>query len=577
VKTIDSYRWPSLRAILLCCVVAAVAVGADLWFSAQEGYLARPPDYDGVGYLYYAQAPYHLIAGGHLKTALHDLNNVAPGWTAVLAAHYLVLGDGTWQAFAARFWPIALLLVLVYWIVRRRASRTLAIAAVGLTALLPLVSAGVRSSSWEFLSGQANYNDNWGLDDLRPDFLAVVLVLWAVALLAEHSDLPRWPSYLLSAAFLAASVLIKPSTGPVALVAWFAALAVAWFWNRRTPGVGRVTAGAVGLLAILLLPWAVFGHGISTTATYFYEAAVTFKGAYAMNLGLFDSATYYLVRIPSQLGQLESWPVIVGALLGAVALVRGRLGRAEWIYAGLVVLFYAAFTATSNKNPHVGEWLSIAVWIFFLAGVSLLLRTSSAPLSLTLPPERGEGISSSPRILALVAVYAVVVYALGAFALFSWPLNEQRANAQLVSVTSGVAGELNRHVSAGQCFSYAPGPGWPASLELLMINSDGASPQSTPIDVDPASTTAGYIATAARCPAIVVYREDVTQVAQVFFCPPVRQPYLRALASWVRSPGNGYVLDRSWQLSDLPPVGPHTLGNYKGVSLTVDLYLRAQS
>ena len=36
--------------------------------------------------------------------------------------------------------------------------------------VLPLVSAGVRSSSWEFISGQANFNDNWGLDDLRPDF-----------------------------------------------------------------------------------------------------------------------------------------------------------------------------------------------------------------------------------------------------------------------------------------------------------------------------------------------------------------------------------------------------------------------
>jgi hypothetical protein len=334
--------------------------------------------------------------------------------------------------------------------------------------------------------------------------------------------------------------------------------------------VGRTTALAVGFLALLLLPWAVFGHGISTTATYFYEAAVTYKGAYAMNLGLFDSATYYLVRIPSQLGQLEAWPVIVGALVAAIALLRRRLGRAEWIYAGLVVLFYAAFTATSNKNPHVGEWLSLAVWIFFLAGVSKMLST---PLSLAFPPERGEGILST-RVLALVGVYVVIVYALGAFSLFSWPLNEQRANAQLLSVTSGVAGELGRHVSAGQCFSYAPGPGWPASLELLMTNSDGASPQSTPIDVDPASTTGDYIATASKCPAIVVYREDVTQVAQVFFCPPVRQPYLRALAGWVRSPGSGYVYDRSWQFSDLPPVGPHTLGKYKGVSLTVDLYLR---
>lgn len=538
---------------------------ADAWFSAQQGYLARPPDYDGVGYLYFAQAPYHLLVGLHLKTALHALNNVAPLWTAVLTVHYFVFGDGVWQAFAARFWPIALLLILVYWIVRNRAPRTLAIAAVALTAVLPMVSAGVRASSWEFFSGQANYNDDWGLDDLRPDFFAAVLVLWSVTLLVEHHHAPRRSNHLLSAAFAAAAVLLKPSTGPVALVAWGGALAAIWWWNRRTPGAGRNAALAVGFLALLLAPWAIFAHGLANTAGYFYEAAVQYKGAYAMNLSLFDSLAYYIVRIPTQLGQVEAWPVILVSLFLAVALVRRRSGRAESIYAGLVVLFYAAFTATSNKNPHVGEWMNVALWIFFMAGGSRFAAARWPAATARV----------SPRLLAVVAAYTLIVYALGAFALFNWPSNEQRANAQLLTVTSSLAQELGRHVTTSQCFSYAPGPGWPASIELLLINSDGTSPQSTPIDVDPTATTIpDYIATASRCPAVVVYREDPAVVAQAFFCPPVRQPYLRALSAWVRSPGSGYGLDRTWQFSDLPALGPHTLGHYQGVSLTVDLYLR---
>ncbi len=541
-------------------------VAADAWFSARQGYLARPPDYDGVGYLSFAQAPYHLLLGGHLKTALHGLENVAPLWTAVLTVHYLVVGDGVWQAFAARFWPIALLLVLVYWIVRNRSPRTLAIAATGLTAVLPMVTAGVRSSSWEFFSGQANYNDDWGLDDLRPDFLAAVLVLWSVAALVEHNESPRRSNYLLSAAFAATAVLMKPSTGPVALVAWAAALAAMWWWNRRAPGAGRLTALAVGLLAVLLAPWALFAHGVANTAGYFYEAAVQYKGAYAMNLSLFDSATYYLVRIPAQMGQLEGLAAILGSVFLAVALLRRRLDRAELIYAGPVVLFYAAFTATSNKNPHVGEWLSLALWIFFLAGASRFAAAKWPAATARL----------SPRLLAVASLYVLIVYALGAVALFSWPLNEQRANAQLVTVTSGLAQELGKHVTTSQCFSYAPGPGWPASLELLLTDSNGASPLSTPIDVDPTATsTADYIHTARQCPAVVVYREDPSVVAQAFFCPPVRQPYLRALSSWVRSPGSGYTLDRTWTFNDLPPLGPHTLGHYVGVSLTVDLYLRS--
>ena len=554
-----------MRAILLCCLLAAVALAADAYFSAQEGYLARPPDYDGVGYLFYAQAPYHLILGLHLQTAFaHLVNNVAPLWTAVLTLHYLVLGDGVWQAFAARFWPIALLLVLAYWIVRARAPRPLAIAAAGLTALLPVVSAGVRSSSWEFFSGRANYNDDWGLDDLRPDFFALVLLLWSVALLAEHSETLRRRNYLLSAAFAAAAVLMKPTTAPVTLAAWGAVLAVTWFWNRRTPGALREALLAAGICLLLLLPWATRGGGVATVVAYFYEAAVTYRGAYAMNLDLLSSLAYHVVRIPAQLGEVEAWPVIVGSLALAVAMFRRRLGRAEWIYAGLVVLFYAAFTLTTNKNPHVGEWFTVALWIFFIAGASHFAVDRWA----------GPTLRWSPRAVAVVGAYAVIVYALGAYALVSWPSNEKSANAQLTAVTTELAGELRQHVAAGQCFTYAPGPGWPASLEILMTNAEGASPLSTPIDVDPAWTTIQYVNVGIRCPAAVVYREDIKQVAKVFFCPPVRQPYLQALAEWVRGPLSGYRLQRSWRFTDLPPVGAHTLGRYEGVSLTVDLYLK---
>jgi hypothetical protein len=436
--------------------------------------------------------------------------------------------------------------------------------AVVLTALLPVVSAGVRSSSWELFSGLANYNDNWGLDDLRPDFFAVVLVLWAVALLAEHNEELRRSNYLLSAVFAAAAVLMKPSTGPVTLVAWGAALVVTWFWNRRAAGTTLNTLLAAGILVVLLIPWAVVGHGISTIATYFYEAAVTYRGAYAMTLSPVDTVMYHLARLPAQLGRLEAWPVILGSLLLAVGLLRRRLGRAEWMYAGLVVLFYAAFTATSNKNPHVGEWFSLALWIFFLAGASRFAAARWPVVTARV----------SPRLLAVVSVYALIVYAVGAFALFNWPSNERNANAQMLAVTNELAAELGHQLSPGQCFTYAPGPGWPASLEILMTDPHGASPLSTPIDVDPALSTSQYVRASTTCRAAVVYREDITEVAKAFFCPPVRQPYLQALAEWVRGPLSGYRLFRSWRFNDLPPVDPHALGRYEGVSLTVDLYLR---
>jgi len=174
-----------------------------------------------------------------------------------------------------------------------------------------------------------------------------------------------------------------------------------------------------------------------------------------------------------------------------------------------------------------------------------------------------------------VGLYTLFVYALGAFALMSWPLSEQRANAQLSAVTADVARELGRHMSAGQCFAYIPGPGWPNSISLLLMDANGNVPATTPTDVDPTTTTVGaYVAYASRCKAVMAYREDIAQVAPVFFAPPVRQPYLRAVANWVRAPSSGFVLDRTWRFNDLPPSGPHPLGHYQGVSLTVDLYIR---
>ena len=545
-----------------------MAVAIDGYFSAQEGYLARAPEYDGVGYMVFAKTTYLVLHALHLKTALGHLNNIAPLWTAVLTFHYLVLGDGWWQAFSTRFWPVALLLGLVYWIVRRRGTRSLAIAAVGLTALLPLVSAGVRSSSWEFLSGQANYYENWYLDDLRPDLLAAVLVLWSIALLAEDNQATRLASYLVSAGFVAAAVLVKPSTAPVSLLAWVAALTVSWFWNRRRQGTSRRTALAAGLVGILLFPWAILAGGLGNTAQYLYEGAVTYRDTYGTNLGFPTSFTYYLLRIPTQLGHIEAWPVIVVSLLMAVALLRRQLGRPEWIYAGTVALLFVVFTIPANKNPFVGEWISLSLWVFFLAATARF-ASSRWPAVVR---------SASPPALAVLTAYILIVYVLGAFALTSWPANERRSNEQLLAVTQDVAHELGRHISADQCFAYAPGPGWPASIQYLLMDANGNMPASTPTEVAPNSTTtSNYVDLAKNCPAVIAYREDITKVAEIFYAPPVRQPYLRAVAEWVRSPDSGYALDRTWQLSDLAPSGPHQLGQYQGVSLTLDLYVRTST
>jgi hypothetical protein len=84
------------------------------------------------------------------------------------------------------------------------------------------------------------------MEDPRPDFFAIVLVLWAIAPLAEHNRGPRQSTFLVSAAFAAAALLAKPSTAPLLLAAWLSTLALIWFWNRNQPGILRMAGLGLG-------------------------------------------------------------------------------------------------------------------------------------------------------------------------------------------------------------------------------------------------------------------------------------------------------------------------------------------
>ena len=554
-------RWPTPWTILACCATAAVAVAVDAYFSAQEGYLSRPPYYDGAGYMFYARSGYQLIRGFHLHSAFRELiTTITPGWTSLLAFHYLVFGAGPWQAFTARFWPVALLLLLVYWIVRRRATRSLAIVATVLTALLPAISAGVRSSSLEFVTGYSNYLENWYLDDLRPDILAVALILWSVAILAEHSHAPTRPTYLASAAFAAAAVLVKSSTTPLLLLLWASAVTVVWFLNRRQTGSLRKAAVSPAVLILLLTPWAIFGGGVSNVIGYLYESAVTYRGVYGSNDNVFQRLAYFADRIPTDLGPIEGWLVIGAGLVVTIALVRRSLGRAELIYAGVIVVLYLTFGLPATRNAHYAEWTSMALWIYVWAGIAKLATRWRWPSP-----------RLEPAVLATAGAYVLIVYSLGAFAVGNWPANEHQSNLRLSEVTASVAGELSRRISPSDCFVAAPGPGLPASIQFVLVNAHGDAPGS--IGIDPSLPPGAYVGAAKKCAAVLTFKQDIAVVAQAFSALPGYQPYYRAVDKWVRN-DNRYTCVRSWSFTGLPPYGPHTLGRYEGMSLTVDLLVR---
>jgi hypothetical protein len=546
-------------------VAAAAVVAADAYFSAQDGYLSKGPDYDGVGYMVYGRTAYELLLGLHPHAALTEVTQtIAPGWVATLAMHYLVLGPGPWQAFSVRFWAVGLLLTLVYWVVRNRSSATIAIAATAVTAVLPAISAGVRSSSLEYFTGSANYSENWGLDDLRPDLLGVALLLWSVATLAERNDAPTRSTYVVSALFAVAAILVKPSTSPLLALVWATALAVTWFRNRRTRDTTINTVVAAALAGILLLPYAIFARGIVNVVQYLYETAVIYRGVYGTNDTVVDRFGYFVARLPTDLGPIEAWIVAAGALVVTVMLVRGKLTGAELLYALVFCLLYVTFALATARNAHLPLWTWLALWVYVLAGAARLTR-------------RYFTANPFPRsaLLGTVAVYTLAVYCLGAIALAAWPANERSSHAQLLAATAGVAHELATHISSRDCFAFAPGPGWPGSIQFAIMGRDGRAPASTTTDIDTSHPVADYVETAKKCAAVLTYEEDITQVARVFYAPPPYQPYLRAVADWVKQPNSGYRLDRTWPLFDIGPDTEHVLGGFQGVDLTVELFLRS--
>jgi hypothetical protein len=553
-----------LGHVAIGALTAAIAVGLDAVYSFREGYLSRAPDYDGIGYMVRAGGAYRMLLGLHPHGALTDILQIAPGWNAALTLQYLLLGVGAWQAFLVRFWAVALLVVLVYWMVRTRAPAPIAVVAAVTTALLPMVSAGVRSSSWEFFSSQANYYENFGLDDLRPDILAIALLLWSLAIIAEHVDSPRRSTFVVSGVFLAGAVLVKPSTSPLLLFLWAGTAGASWLWNGRRHSVLVDAAVGAAVGVVLLLPWATLGRGVLSVIDYLYTAAVTFRGAYVTNDPLPERFTYVLVRIPTDLGQVEAWAVIAAAVIGIVALVTRRLGRTELIYAVAAAVMYVAYSVPSARNSHLPMYVSATLWLFAWATIG---RLAAARWKVGMP-------RASRPILVATAVYALLVYGLGVIALASWPEDETRSNAQMASVTVSLAHELRNRVTTHDCFAFVPGPGWPAALQMQLMDSSGRWPASTPTDIDVSTAVSAYVDLARRCPAVLAYRQDITVVAQAFYAPPAYQPYLQAVAQWVRGPNSGYSVARTWTFMDLAPFGAHTLGKYSGVDLTLDLFVR---
>jgi hypothetical protein len=137
----------------------------------------------------------------------------APLWVALMSTTFFVFGEGEWQSHVVRIWPVFLLLLLMFWFVRRRWHSGIAWFAVSVTALLPATVPALAACARRSVETSS-------LGDLRPDFLASVLLAWAVVLVLDNIDSPRRIYSACSGGAMGLACLTKPSALPAFMIAW---------------------------------------------------------------------------------------------------------------------------------------------------------------------------------------------------------------------------------------------------------------------------------------------------------------------------------------------------------------------
>jgi hypothetical protein len=559
--------WPERGEVAFALVLAALAVAADVALSRRVGLLASPPTYDGVSYAFTAKRCLTLLHGhGGVPGALYQLfdeGHLATLWDAAIALSNAAFGDGDAAAATARFWPAFLLVLLATSLARSRGGRLVGLAAGLGTASSPIVSVCLSSLVREKATGQVFLTSDWYLADLRPDFLAGVLLVWAIVLVLENARSLDRGTAAAAGACAGLSVLAKSSTMP--LQVWGVGLALAIYAARNRDRLApalRPLAWGLAAGFVVVAPWVLAGGPLQSIQRTLYAMQ---GGAYSRgaNPTLYATVSYYPRVFGWSFGDAGASLLVGLAVLGAA-------WRRDAGLLGLLLVtlgIYAFITAPVSKTPFVGEPFYAALWAFACGGVATLV-----------PRRRWAG----GVLLAAVCLHSVVVLAFAAAAYRSWPFPvEVTPGLENRAVTRAIVQDLRGVLRGDDEFVSVYAYGYPDALRYELVDADGLSPR--PIAWDdlrkdpvPAEVARFLDERVGACKAILVCREPPEHVQALFPSLSERQfAFFRELAVWVARPGSGFVLASTYRFSDRTPVEAHALGDASGArGLTIDLWVR---
>lgn len=563
--------WPTLGEIALVATVALVVTATDVHISAQIGLLTHPPYYDGVSYELQAKSLYYRLNLWWTNSlSLTELVRIlvrgnSTLWVLLVALNFMLLGEGEWQAYAARFWPTFFLLLLVFWIVRSRAGYRQAYIAVVFTSLLPTISVGLRSSLWECLVGRVNLGTDWYLSDLRPNLLFAVLLVWSIVPVLENLDALDRRAWLVSGTFAGLAVLAKPTTSPILLFAWSLTIIYVLVINRRR-ALTAISGSLWGVLAFAILVSPIVLSGAARRIfDYIYKNAVGVQRVLWSNPNptFLSETTYYWNWFQFHMGRVEGWIVLgIGLALSVVAVRKGiERGHRRIIgYLALSAALYGLLAALPLKDYFQGLPYYLLLWVFSWTVLTPFLQKSM----------NRKRVVSCIMIL-LVSTYATAVVLGGLYATQNWPVEEQHVGLQNREVVIQIAYDLDTILTVNDRFMYVPLWGSPNTLQFYMMDEQGQYPQTVWIDLtkSPEQFIRESVST---CKAVLVYEQDIEEVALFHWTHPLTFPYYRAIAEWVTRPESSYVLFKTYHFQTAP--NTHELGHANLKDFTLWLYVR---
>jgi hypothetical protein len=563
---------PSACAIAVVALVAAIVLAVDLWFSSQLGLLSLPPTFDGISYLLDAKRIYNTLgqAGAGAPAPREYIGVPAVLWWGLMLASFAFFGAGEWQAATARFWPTALLLLLVWWCVHRRAGRRWAVLAVLATALLPALSVSLRACGWCYATGQIESERDWYLADLRPDLLFAVLLLWGVAILVEGARNLTPAILAASGVFLGLALLAKPSGFPMVFLAWGAT----WL------GVAAVNRPAwsprfiLGLGVWNALPAAVLAGpcalaGVAQWAYGYWTADADLKIAqYALaSSDRWAELGYYSTVLPLWLGRIEGW-VIVAA--GFACLVASRLAsrdRRGWAYLALAAIVYAVIARVPAKSLFIGLFYCLLVWLGALPALAAALEAWS---------ERWRRL---PAVIGAVAVlYYLVISGLALYGMTHWPADERAIGPANRAAWQALAADLKAHLDVEDRFVVPPIFGASAGLQFFILDERGLAPKDgvsyAQMRLEPDAFARAMMA---ECQAVVVLDDSALALPSFARRSRIDSPRIQALGHAVQRPDSGFRRIGTYRFEDraIDSVATQSEGvAYSHRSFAVHLYVK---